>query len=459
MKKTLIVTLVTTVALATTLTTAATNTATVALGSSAHFITLAGAGITFTGSSNSTTITGDIGTYPTATITGLDNVILNGVNHAGDAVTQTGKVDLVTAYNDAVSRPADVNYPAVADLGGLTLTPGVHRDASSFAIAGVLTLDAQGDPDAVWIFQAGSTLITASDSVVRLTNGAQAGNVFWQVGSSATLGTYSIFRGSILALTDITMTTGAMIEGRTLAVNGTVTFDQQICSLPPTLARIVSLRAYIEGPNVMVEWCTDLELNTLGFYLQSQTPGGVYEVINTRLLRASPFPVSVGNTYVLADPGATFGGTYTYRLIEVEMDGTRRTLGPYTVTVDGLELTLADWSRLLFTAEQRANGDADSGADPDGDGHSNYQEYLAGSIPVDPSSILKLMSIRTTPTGVEVTWQSETGRIYALEISTNAIATFNAIAEQIPATPPLNAFTDVTDHPDGANYRIRLELP
>jgi len=222
MKKTLIMTLVIMVVMATPLTMAVTNMVTVALGSTARFITLAGAGITFSGSSNSTTINGDIGTYPTTTITGLGNVFLNGVNHAGDAITQTGKVDLVTAYNDAVGRPADVTYPAATDLGGLTLTPGVHRDSSSFAITGTLTLDAQGNQDAVLIFQAGSTLITASASVVSLTNGAQARNVFWQVGSSATLGTTSIFRGTILAMTNITMTTGAMIEGRTLARNGAV---------------------------------------------------------------------------------------------------------------------------------------------------------------------------------------------------------------------------------------------
>lgn len=283
MKKTLILTIGAVVVLATTLTTAATNTTTVALGSTAHFITLAGAGITFSGSSNSTTINGDIGTYPTTTITGLGNVILNGVNHAGDPITQTGKVDLVTAYHDAVGRPADVTFPAATDLGGLTLTPGVHRDSSSFAITGTLTLDAQGNPDAVWIFQTGSTLITASASVVSLTNGAQARNVFWQVGSSATLGTYSIFRGSILALTDITMTTGAMIEGRTLARNGAVTFDQQIGRLPlPEAPRFTNIYKTLPDSMTVVldttpyflltlEACPDLLLTNWAF-IASDTP-------------------------------------------------------------------------------------------------------------------------------------------------------------------------------------------
>lgn len=204
----------------------------IALGSTAHFTVLAGAGITFAGSAYSTTNVGDIGTFPTTTITGLGNVVLIGTNHAGDAITQAAKIDLVTAYNDAVGRSATVSYAPIFDLGGLTLTNGVYHEPSSLGITGTLTLDAQGNPDAVWIFQAGSTLITASSSRVALTNGAQARNVFWQVGTSATLGTYSTFKGTILAQTDITMTTGATMEGRALAQNGAVTIDGMTGILP-----------------------------------------------------------------------------------------------------------------------------------------------------------------------------------------------------------------------------------
>jgi hypothetical protein len=192
----------------------------VGLGTADEFAVLAGAGITNTGP---TTITGDIGTFPTTTITGESDITLIGTNHGGDAVTQGAKDDLVTAYNDAAGQgPAST---ITADLGGSTLVAGVYNSASSLGLTGTLTLDAAGDPNAVFIFQAGSTLTTAVDSSVELINGAQSCNVFWQVGSSATLGTDSTFIGSILALESISLTTGATVDGRLLARNGAVTLD------------------------------------------------------------------------------------------------------------------------------------------------------------------------------------------------------------------------------------------
>ena len=212
--------------------TATANTIMVDLGSADKFAVLAGAGITVAGAVNTTSITGDIGTYPTPAITGFGNVVLTGVNHADDSVTQLAKNDLTTAYNDIVSRLAATIYGPIKDLGGLTLLPGVYNDPSSFAVTGTLTLDAQGDPNAVWIFQAGSTLTTASSSDVALINGAQADNVFWQVGSSATLGTSSSFSGNILADQSISADTGATIYGRLLAENGAVTLDNNTILRP-----------------------------------------------------------------------------------------------------------------------------------------------------------------------------------------------------------------------------------
>ncbi|MBP2637586.1 MAG: hypothetical protein H6Q69_448 [Firmicutes bacterium] len=190
------------------------------LGTANSFAVLAGAGITNTGP---TTIIGDVGTFPITSETGFGSVTLIGTNHGGDAVTQQAKTDLTTAYNDAAGRiPAIV---VAGDLGGLTLVPGVYKSTSSLGITGILTLDAQGDPNAVFIFQMGSTLTTASGSSVNLINGAQSCNIFWQVGSSATLGTGSTFRGNILALASITATTAVTVDGRLLASVGAVTLD------------------------------------------------------------------------------------------------------------------------------------------------------------------------------------------------------------------------------------------
>lgn len=189
------------------------------LGTAGSFAVLAGAGITNTGP---TTIKGDVGSYPTTTQTGFGSVTLSGgTNHAGDAVTQGAKTDLTTAYNTAAG--SGPTTPVAADLGGQTLTPGVYNSASSLGLTGTLTLS--GTSSDVWIFQAGSTLTTASGSSVVFIGGATACNVFWQIGSSATIGTGSAFKGVIMALDSITVTTGATIDGRALARNGAVTLD------------------------------------------------------------------------------------------------------------------------------------------------------------------------------------------------------------------------------------------
>ena len=202
------------------------------LGAASDFAVLAGAGITVAGAVNTTIITGNIGSFSTTSITGLENVILNGVNHAGDSLTQLAKLNLETAFTDAASRLANTSFPPIYDLGGLTLAGGVYNEPSSLSITGTLTLDGGGDPNAIWIFQSNSTLITASGSNVFLVGGAQAGNVYWQVGSSATLGTGSHLEGSILASDSITLNTGATLKGRALALNGAVTMGYSSIIVP-----------------------------------------------------------------------------------------------------------------------------------------------------------------------------------------------------------------------------------
>src|ERR1051325_4983777 len=199
----------------------------VALGSATTFAILASSTVTNTGA---TTVNGDLGVSPGTGLTGAPTV--NGATHLGDSVAAQAQLDLTTAYNDAAGRTVGAVLVA-GNLGGQTLTPGVYTSTSSLEISsGDLTLDAQGDASAVFIFQMGSTLTTTSGRQVILSGGAQASNVFWQVGSSATLGTSSVFKGNILAMASITVTTGAAVEGRLLARTAAVTLDSNIIGVP-----------------------------------------------------------------------------------------------------------------------------------------------------------------------------------------------------------------------------------
>lgn len=191
----------------------------VGLGTADSFAVLAGSGVTNTGP---TTIDGDIGTFPTLSQTGFGSITLTGTNHLGDAVTQGAKDDLVTAYNDAAGRNPVTNVPV--ELGGSLLVAGVYT-SPTLGLTGTLTLDAQGSPDAMFIFQAGTTLIAESNSRVLLINGANPCNVVWQIGSSATFKTGTQFVGDVLAHTSITAQTEATFQGRLLARTGAVTLD------------------------------------------------------------------------------------------------------------------------------------------------------------------------------------------------------------------------------------------
>ena len=191
------------------------------LGTARSFAVLAGSGITNTGA---TTITGDVGSFGSSTaMTGFNSVTLLGVNHGGDAVTQDAKNALTTAYNQAAaSTPATA---VAVELGGLTLTPGIYH-SGTLGLTNVLTLDTQGDPNAVFIFQADSTLITAAASSVVVLGGSTACNVFWKVGSSATFGADTTFVGNVLAAQSISAGNGATFQGRLLASVGAVTLHR-----------------------------------------------------------------------------------------------------------------------------------------------------------------------------------------------------------------------------------------
>lgn len=211
------------------------------LGTAENFAVLAGSGVTNTGPS---VITGDLGTHPTAAVTGFPPGSVVGTIHAADAVALQAQNDLTTQYNALVSAPCSDNLTG-QDLGGKTLIPGTYCFDSSAQLTGTLTLDAQGDPDAIFIFQTGSTLTTASASSVVMINGGDPCGVAWQIGSSATLGTGTSFLGNLIALTSITLNTSADIVGRALARNGAVTLDTNdvsfaACGSPPAIPTLTT---------------------------------------------------------------------------------------------------------------------------------------------------------------------------------------------------------------------------
>ncbi|HUX54683.1 MAG TPA: ice-binding family protein [Williamwhitmania sp.] len=196
---------------------------TVSLAGASNFAALSGSAITNTGA---TTITGDLGLSPGSSIGGFPPGILNGTLHINDAAASQAKLDLTAAYNDAAGRTSTDIVTLSGNIGGLTLTPGLYMSTSSLAISsGDLTFDALGDANAVFIIQIASSLTTTSGRKVFLSGGASAANIFWQVGSSATFGTTSVFKGTIIAMESITFNTGATLDGRALARTGGISME------------------------------------------------------------------------------------------------------------------------------------------------------------------------------------------------------------------------------------------
>src|SRR5882757_5307997 len=270
------------------------------LGSASAYAVLAGSTVTNTGLSN---VNGDLGVWPgTAYVPGTPSATVNGTIHAGDVAAHQGQASLTVAYNDAAGRTVGV-IGVAGDLGGQTLAPGLYKSTSTLAITGDLTLDANGDPNAVYIFQMGSALTVATGGRVVLSGGAKAANVFWQVGSSATLGTYSAFKGTIMAYASITIGTGATLDGRALAQNAAVTLD----------TNAVTMQISVTPPPPVVPPVAQAPAALAPIYLGAADTYAVLAgstVTNTGLSNINgDLGVWPGTAYVPGAPSATVNGT------------------------------------------------------------------------------------------------------------------------------------------------------
>jgi len=304
----------------------------VSLGSASTFIVLAGSIITNTGNS---TISGDLGLSPGSTMTGFPPGIVIGTQHLTDSIAAQAQLNLTTAYNDVAGRTQSP-ITIAGNIGGQTLAPGLYKSASSLEISsGDLTLDAQGNANAIWIFQITTTLTTTSGRQVILSGGAQAANIYWQVGTSATLGTNSIFKGIILAAQSITLDTGATLEGRALAETGAVTLDTNDIVIAPTSSaayNITSTGATLNGTvnpgdantTVTFEYGHDTNYGTTGTMVTANQ---------------SPVSSGAGDTPVSAAvTGLTPGTLYYFRIVATNSEGTTYS-GDQTFTVNEIDTT------------------------------------------------------------------------------------------------------------------------
>jgi hypothetical protein len=203
--------------------------AVVVLGTTSTFAVLAQDSVVSTGA---TVITGDIGVSPGTTVTGFPPATVSGTTQAGNATSATALVDLTTAINDVTARSTTVLTLPGSELSGMTLSPGLYDTASPLTLSGTVTLNALGNPDAVFIIRTAADLTTTAGSRVVLTGGAQAQNVIWLVGTTATLGSNSVFQGTILANQSITLLSGARLNGRAMSRTGAVTLDAAFIVVP-----------------------------------------------------------------------------------------------------------------------------------------------------------------------------------------------------------------------------------
>lgn len=303
------------------LSTRAAGPATVELNSTGDFTILAGASISSTGPG---VVNGDVGLSP-GTSQGIPPAQVNGNIYVADAVAALAQTHLTAAYNDAMGRSVD-SIAVSGDIGGQTLVPGLYTSSSSMGITGDLVLN--GGPDDVWIFQMGSTLTTAAgvgpQSRVLLTGGAQAKNVFWQVGSSATIGTHSEFVGTILAQDSITMDTDSILDGRALARTGTVTYNGLNATLPPEITVVIT--APPDGYSYVVPHSVSISVTATSrpFLIER------VELTVTGYLNTFTLPADFTDPYTFVWPDA-LAGDYVLTATAWDTDGNMAVSPPVTI--------------------------------------------------------------------------------------------------------------------------------
>jgi len=316
------------------------------LGTADSFAILGASAVTNTGA---TTVSGNLGVYPLTSITGFPpGIVTNGTVHDTDAVAQQAHNDASTAYSTLSGQACNFDLTGI-NLGGLTLTPGVYCFSTSAQLTGTLTLNALGNPNALFVFKIGSTLTTASASSVQVIGGGSGCNVFWQVGSSATLGTSTSFEGNIIANASITLNHGANIQpGRALALTGAVTMDTNVVSiaqcttLPPAdnTPPSVTLTGVITGPPKQVQITAQDTGSGLASIVVTQSTNAT-TVVPT-FTPGTTSAVVVTSTKIDQTQGATVGLKVTdfagnVTIFDPVWQGVSRKVGSgQTVTVTGL---------------------------------------------------------------------------------------------------------------------------
>lgn len=279
------------------------------LGSAQSFVVLAGSSVSNTGPS---IVTGELGVSPGSAVTGFPpGTVMSGSIHTNDATAIAAQNSSSGAYTNLANQSCTQDLTG-QNLGGQTLTSGVYCFSSSASLTGTLTLNSQGDPNAVFIFKVGSTLTTASNSSVSMINGGSLCNAYWQIGSSATLGTNTSFGGNILASTSITLTTGAGVTGRLLAQTGAVTLDSVVVDstcAPPVVGSPIAL-----SPLTLPQGIAGMP------YSQTLTASG----------GTGPYTFSVTSGTLPAGLVMSTGGVFS---------GTPTTPGSSTFTVQGTDAT------------------------------------------------------------------------------------------------------------------------